>query len=49
MFNDEEVKLLESPETKLRELQLRVKEAEKEKIDIKRDYTKLNQALNELK
>lgn len=31
MYNHEEAKLLEAPETKLRELQLKLKESEKDK------------------
>lgn len=41
MYNEEEVKLLESPESKLKELQIRLKETEKEKIELKRDCVRL--------
>ena len=37
MYNQEEVKLLEAPETKLWEMQIRLKDSEKEKHDLKRE------------
>jgi hypothetical protein len=41
MYNNEEVKLIESPETKFKELQIRLKELEREKLELKRDNAKL--------
>ncbi len=49
MYNLDEARLLESPDTKFKELQLRVKEAEREKIEYKREQTKILQELVELK
>ena len=49
MYNNDEIKLLESPESKLKELQLRLKEAEREKVEFKREYTKILAELNDLK
>ncbi len=41
MYNTDEIRLLESPETKLKELQMRLKEAEKDKQDMKREINRL--------
>lgn len=46
MFNSDEAKLLESPDSKLKELQIRLKESEKEKLDIKREHNKVQQEFN---
>lgn len=49
MYNNDEVKLLENPETKLKELYIRLKESEKEKQDLKREQTKLVQEIFNLR
>eukprot|EP00347_Sterkiella_histriomuscorum_P023155 403335739 len=49
MYNHEEVRLLEAPETKLRELQLKLKESDKDRQDLKRDQIKLVQEIVELR
>ena len=49
MYNHEEIKLFDSPDSKLRELQLRLKEAEHYKMEAKREQTRLNQELNTYK
>lgn len=41
MYNQGEVKLLESPESKYKELTLRLKDSEKERFELKREQTKM--------
>ena len=41
MFNPDELRLLESPDTKLKELHLRLSQAEKERTEARRELSKL--------